>query len=479
MPDFLKCDDPWFRPVDIKLGPDGALYVADFYNRIIGHYEVPLNHPGRDREHGRIWRIVYRGTDGQQKLKTFRDLTRATDIELLAELNNPNLAVRMQTTEQLLARAATVGDKIQQAVAHGTAYEKAHGMWVLERLGKLKRETLDQLSKDKDRLVRVHAMRVLTERSAWTSDEQQLALAGLKDDDAFVQRNAAAALGAHPAEANLAPLLELHHKVPPADTHLLHQVRMALRDQMLFPVVSAHLEKDYFSGKNWNVPDARALADASLGIHNLESARFLQGYLDRVNDSLPNVERECHYVARYGPKDSAAWVLQWMQQKYPRNVAFQGKLIKTVQQAAQERGSALGATELALAETLTLKLLASDQVPLGIELAGLFKLPNTQDALVKVLSNPKANKNTRKNAVVALVAIDPKGNTAALARIINSSIEAIEVREQIASSLAGTNRPDAQAALLKALETAPARLQTTIAMGLAGSRRGVKSSWKR
>src|SRR5207248_1842143 len=52
-PDFLTSDDPWFRPVDIKLGPDGALYVADFYNRIIGHYEVPLTHPGRDRERGR------------------------------------------------------------------------------------------------------------------------------------------------------------------------------------------------------------------------------------------------------------------------------------------------------------------------------------------------------------------------------------------------------------------------------------------
>ena len=43
----------------VKLGPDGALYVADFYNRIIGHYEVPLDHPGRDHERGRIWRIVY------------------------------------------------------------------------------------------------------------------------------------------------------------------------------------------------------------------------------------------------------------------------------------------------------------------------------------------------------------------------------------------------------------------------------------
>ncbi len=55
--DLLTSDDPWFRPVDIRLGPDGWLYVADFYNRIIGHYEVPLQHEGRDRFRGRIWRI--------------------------------------------------------------------------------------------------------------------------------------------------------------------------------------------------------------------------------------------------------------------------------------------------------------------------------------------------------------------------------------------------------------------------------------
>ena len=58
--DFLTSDDPWFRPVDLRIGPDRALYVADFYNKIIGHYEVPLEHPGRDRERGRIWRIVKR-----------------------------------------------------------------------------------------------------------------------------------------------------------------------------------------------------------------------------------------------------------------------------------------------------------------------------------------------------------------------------------------------------------------------------------
>src|SRR5207253_74932 len=62
-PDFLSTTDPWFRPVDLQIGPDGAMYIADFYNRIIGHYEVPLPHPGRDRTSGRIWRVIYKGSD--------------------------------------------------------------------------------------------------------------------------------------------------------------------------------------------------------------------------------------------------------------------------------------------------------------------------------------------------------------------------------------------------------------------------------
>lgn len=61
MPDLLTSDDPWFRPVDLQFGPDGKLYVADFYNKIIGHYEVPLDHPDRDRTSGRIWRISWVG----------------------------------------------------------------------------------------------------------------------------------------------------------------------------------------------------------------------------------------------------------------------------------------------------------------------------------------------------------------------------------------------------------------------------------
>ncbi len=104
-PDFVWSEDNWFRPVDIELGPDGALYVADFYNRIIGHYEVPLTHPGRDRERGRIWRIVYKGTDGKPApAPVFTDRTRSTVAELVADLAHPNLVVRISAANQLVDR---------------------------------------------------------------------------------------------------------------------------------------------------------------------------------------------------------------------------------------------------------------------------------------------------------------------------------------------------------------------------------------
>src|SRR3546814_17200378 len=99
-PDFLLCGDALFRPVDIKLGLDGALYVADFYNRIIGHYEVSLDHPGRDKVRGRIWRITYKGKthDGRT------DWTRAPLEELITALGNDHITLRMTETDQIVER---------------------------------------------------------------------------------------------------------------------------------------------------------------------------------------------------------------------------------------------------------------------------------------------------------------------------------------------------------------------------------------
>ena len=96
-PDFVKSDDPWFRPVDLQVGPDGALYIADFYNKIIGHYEVPLTHPGRDRFRARIWRVVHVGDPNRPTPTTpSPDLRSSSAEQLAAAFKHPNLGVRMR-----------------------------------------------------------------------------------------------------------------------------------------------------------------------------------------------------------------------------------------------------------------------------------------------------------------------------------------------------------------------------------------------
>jgi putative heme-binding domain-containing protein len=58
---IVSSTDPNFRPADIKVGPDGAIYFLDWQNPIIGHLQHHLRDPNRDKRHGRVYRITYEG----------------------------------------------------------------------------------------------------------------------------------------------------------------------------------------------------------------------------------------------------------------------------------------------------------------------------------------------------------------------------------------------------------------------------------
>lgn len=60
-PALITSDNVAFRPIDIRFGPDGACYIADWYDPIIGHYQASFRHPNRDKAHGRIWRVSAKG----------------------------------------------------------------------------------------------------------------------------------------------------------------------------------------------------------------------------------------------------------------------------------------------------------------------------------------------------------------------------------------------------------------------------------
>jgi putative heme-binding domain-containing protein len=467
---FLKGLDRWFRPVSIVLGPDGALYVADFYNRIIGHYEVDLRHPGRDQERGRIWRIVYKGKDGKGAPRPPRsDWTSATPEELVQDLTHPNLTVRLTATHQLVDRGLKAADAVKTVMhAKSTAMQRAHGLWVLSRLKALDAKTLTEAAKDKDRLVRVHAMRVLSERPELDDELRKLALSALKDADPFVQRAAAEALGRHPASSNVRPLLDLRNAVPAEDTHLLHSVRMALRDQLVPATAWPALDRE-----SWSDRDKAGIADVCLGVPSTEAASFLLAYI-RANKGSERLYQFVHHIARHGKDGSTASLLEYVR-GLRLSLLEQRGLLKAIQQGMQERGAPLMPEAQKWGASLAGTLLRSrsrNEFLAGIELAGSLRLKETNAVLLKTAVNQEEAADRRAAALSALVAIDPGASIGFIGGILGSSSESRVMREQAAGLLGKINRPDGHAELVKSLPAATAQLQTVIALELARSRAG-------
>lgn len=99
-PKLLKSSTSAFRPVDVSGGPDGAMYLADWYNPVIGHYQASYADPRRDKHHGRIWRISSLEHDSVRP----PDLASMTIPKLLDQLMSPERWVRYQAKRLLFYR---------------------------------------------------------------------------------------------------------------------------------------------------------------------------------------------------------------------------------------------------------------------------------------------------------------------------------------------------------------------------------------
>jgi putative membrane-bound dehydrogenase-like protein len=79
-PPLITSSSVAFRPVDVRFGPEGALYIADWYDPIIGHYQASFRHPNRDKQHGRIWRVTVKGSalalDSKSRWQAYQHLRR-------------------------------------------------------------------------------------------------------------------------------------------------------------------------------------------------------------------------------------------------------------------------------------------------------------------------------------------------------------------------------------------------------------------
>ncbi len=161
----IKATDQAFRPVDIKLGPDGALYVADWHDRQVNHYR---NHEGQiDKDDGRIYRLGAKGTNSART----EDLSKRSTDGLIALLAHPNQWHR-QTALRLLGdrKDPSAVPKLVKMVREGKGQIALEALWALNLSGGFDDAAAREFLSHEDPYVRLWAVRLACDDHAVSSE---------------------------------------------------------------------------------------------------------------------------------------------------------------------------------------------------------------------------------------------------------------------------------------------------------------------
>ncbi|MEX1239415.1 MAG: PVC-type heme-binding CxxCH protein [Cyclobacteriaceae bacterium] len=475
--EFVLSEDPWFRPVDIKLGPDGALYIADFYNSIIGHYEVPLNHPKRDKIRGRIWRITYKG-----KSNELRDLMTASPEDLISSLDHDNLVVRLAAADQLAERIGkTAAGQVTQLVNSNDVSARAyiHGLWVLHRLDGLSMELIERSAAHDHALIRLHTMRILLEKEHPDNTYFNLISKALQDTDPHVRRAATEVLVKFPDMPTLATALSEPRYAPEYDSHQIYTTRLVLRNLLR----NSALMKDVVA-KEWRANEARYIADVIIGVPSEDAALFLARHIDDSDWKGDHLTRLYEHLARYIPSPQLEEVIANSRQTKGDDIDFQYTVFKGIQQGIARRGAKesaqLKSWGAALATSLLEKYSPEVKKPSGdtlakqkfaADIAGKYKMRSLEPVLLAFLKEGSgAGPDVKVSALRSLLILDANKHASLAGRILKDTVPS-QFKNQVASLL-GDFSGAAINNVLAGVENAPPDLQSAIVMSLAASPEG-------
>jgi putative membrane-bound dehydrogenase-like protein len=287
---MLASDDEWTAPIMAEVGPDGALWVIDWYNYIVQHnptpsgfttgrgnaYETPL----RDKTHGRIYRIVYKGAKTTPQVH----LDRADTQELVAALGHENLWWRQTAQRLLVERGKTdVLPALATLVRDGKNGPAAqHALWTMHGLGAFG-----------------------SPQTIWL----EAARAGLAHPDPGARR---AALGVLPRTADGAALLLASKCLTANDAHVRLDALVALSEMPGSPesaaAVVALLGEPANASDRW-IPSAAIAAAARSDLAFLQAAAKAQPKPEAESGLTTAVRVIAEHLARRAPADSAAPLL--------------------------------------------------------------------------------------------------------------------------------------------------------------------------
>jgi putative membrane-bound dehydrogenase-like protein len=471
LPDFITCDDRWFRPIAIHFGPDGCLYLVDWYNKIISHNEVPREHPDRDKSRGRIWRVRHR----DQPRVTPPNLARLDDHALVGQLGAPNaLVARLAWLEIGDRRALRLVPDLETIVAdrNSAAGRRLGALWALENLTTVDTALLRALAADANPNFRREAARVAGAHSRPEAEFLELMTPLIGDTQPSVRaaagdalrriRNPSThvmALAARLGRESLAAggeweryereferyLARWAMELNPGPTlTLLNSV-----EGRALPLENRILATLALGGKAAAIGVARLTRELRRPLDG-EEVRALAAHFDEpaVSDAL---------TAALGAPESRAAVLRALLE------------LRTSLDPARLNDALSAATRLQLVSGS-----ASDRL-LGAEVAGAFKLVPVEPELVSILrAHWREPKQPLALAAVRALREMSAGPTDLLDEIARSG-GALPLRDAALAALAASKRADASERLVRLLPKLSPTQRGNAIYALAGTTTGARA----
>lgn len=390
-----------YRPVDMKVGPDGALYVVDWYNPIIDHGEVDFHHPIRDKSHGRIWRI----TNKRRATLKVPTIKGASIAKLLGLLKLPELHTRLQANRELVATKCEPKEVLRWIKSLSTVdprYEqhRLEGLWLMAALGAPDQPLLQSCLDAQDGGARAAAVRILAH---WQKQDAFVTMLGRLINDPHPQVRLEAVHALREWDHSQAAELVMQVLDHPLDENLQYAIWHASRtliDKWLPALVAG---KEVFAGDiNKKMFALLACSEPSIVTHisNLVDGRDLA-------DSLK--EEAWQMMARIGDDDVLTKVLERAARENDL------ELLQSLADAPTSNTSIPGNLQtlgqLIQADDLKLRLAA-------LKLVGRWKVDTYKEQLLTSLVNQELSSQERLEAGNSLVRL---GGLKEVRQVVKSS----------------------------------------------------------
>lgn len=223
---LLQSSDPNFRPIDLEFGPDGALYIVDWYNPLISHGENPPRDPARDKSHGRVWRITH--TDKPLLEKT--DISGQGVVELLENLKVYEDRFRYRSRIQLREKAASevmphLAEWLAGLDENAPEFERhrLEALWLYQDFNVVEETLLKSLLQAREPQARAAATKVLLYWRDRIPGSLELMRTQVNDPSPRVRLEAVVALSFFDSEKAVTAALDVFHY--PTDYYLDYAIR--------------------------------------------------------------------------------------------------------------------------------------------------------------------------------------------------------------------------------------------------------------